>query len=202
MSPRTPEKSLSDAIFEPITKAYKAGGLGLAFLGLGAMLMLLAFSFPDRGPLAVVIVATGFGLVVLTCTLFLFKDILPLYRVRRGIRDNAELVDSVQTAALQMTEVASDLQALAFKHANTVAAVMQDIRPAVRRLPLVGMLADSETVVRADSLSASIVEYTTKAKVVIHDVEDAIVHSDSTRLKAYVVQLKELRADVTGILKT
>jgi hypothetical protein len=201
MSPRTPEKSLSDAIFEPITKAYKAGGLGLAFLALGAFLMLAAFVRPQRDFFSALIVVTGFGLIALTCILFYFKDVLPLYRVRREIHQNKELIDAVQTAALQMTEVASDLQALAFKHASTVASAMQDLRPAIRRIPVVGGLADAPGIVQANSLSAAIVDYTTKAKTMIADVEDAIVHSDATRLKAYILQLKELRADVANVLK-
>ena len=39
-------KPLSDAVFGPVTKAYRAGGLGLAFLALGSFLMLAAFGDP------------------------------------------------------------------------------------------------------------------------------------------------------------
>jgi hypothetical protein len=198
---KEPLKPLSDAIFGPVTKAYKAGGLGLAFLGLGAFLMLAAFLLPDRGPLGYVIVVVGFILIALTCVLFLLKDVLPLFRLRRGIRENRELIDAVQAMALQVTEVASDLQSLAFKHASTVAAVMQQARPLLRQVPVVGRFADSETVVRADSLSSAIVDYTTRAKGIIGDVEDALIRSDARRLRQYIGELREVRSELARLLK-
>jgi hypothetical protein len=198
---KEPLKPLSDAIFGPVTRAYKAGGLGLAFLGLGAFLMLVAFLLPDRGLLGYVIVGVGFMLVALTCLLFLFKDVLPLFRLRRSINENRELIDAVQAMALQVTEVASDLQSLAFKHASVVAAVMQEARPLLRRVPVVGRFADSETVVRVDSLSSAIVDYTTRAKGIIGDVEDALVKSDASRLRQYIMDLREVRSELTRLLR-
>jgi hypothetical protein len=199
--PKEPLKPLSDAIFDPVTKAYKAGGLGLAFLGLGAFLMLAAFLLPERGPFGYVIVGVGFMLVALTCVLFLLKDVLPLFRLRRGIRENRELIDAVQTMALQVTEVASDLQALAFKHASVVAAVMQEARPVLRQVPIVGRFADSEMVARADSLSSAIVDYTTRAKGIIGDIEDALVRSDANRLRQYITDLRDVRSELARLLK-
>jgi hypothetical protein len=201
---KTPLKPLSQAIFEPVTKAYKAGGFGLAFLTLGAFLMLAAFFLPDRGRTAYAVVATGFILIALACVLFLVKDVLPLLRARRRIKESSDLIDAVQSMALQMTEVASDLQSLAFKHATTVATVMQEARPLLRKipLPLVGKFADSDIVVRADSLSTAIVDYTATAKKVISDVEDALVTSDATSLKQYANDLDRLRSGLAVLLKT
>jgi hypothetical protein len=38
-----PVKNLSDAIFGPVNTAYQSGGFALAFLSLGAFVMLVAF---------------------------------------------------------------------------------------------------------------------------------------------------------------
>ena len=199
---KEPIKLLSDAIFNPTTKAYKAGGLGLAFLSLGAFLMLVAFLLPGRGVGEYFLVGTGFLLVALTCLLFLFKDVLPLFHLRQGIEENRELLDAVQTMALEVTELASELQSLAFKHATMVAAVLQQVRPLVRNLPIVGRFADSDAVVRADSLSSAIVGYTNQAKSIISDVENALLKSDAGGLKKYITDLIALRGQLTEILKT
>jgi len=199
---KEPIKLLSDAIFSPTTKAYKAGGLGLAFLSLGALLMFAAFLLPGRGVGEYFLVGTGFLLVALTCLLFFFKDVLPLFRLRQGIEENRELLNAVQAMALQVTELASELQSLAFKHANMVATVLQQVRPLVRNLPVVGRFADSDAVVRADSLSCSIVEYTNQAKSIISDIENALINSDARALKKYITDLGALRGQLTEMLKT
>jgi hypothetical protein len=198
--PRTPEKLLSNALFGPLTKAYKAGGLALAFLSLGAFLMLTAFMRSERDVLTYSTAVTGFGLILLPCVFFLFKDLAPLLQIKRNIDEKREVVDAIQAAALQMTEVASDLQALAFKHASTVSTLLQDIRPTLRQLPFLSSLADSAPVQRADALSSTIVTYTVNAKSIIRGVEDALVHSDPALLHTYIGQLKELKSEIAGAL--
>ena len=200
--PKEPLKPLSEAIFGPVTRAYKAGGFGLAFLALGAFLMLAAFFLPAGGVSGGVVAGTGFMLILLVCLLFLMKDVLPLFRAQRRIRENRDLIDAVQAIALQMTDVASDLQSLAFKHASDVSEVMREARPLLRRVPLIGTFADSELITRADDLSSAIVEYTGSAKKIITDVEHALVSSDARLLKKYAAELDTLRAGVTKLLKT
>lgn len=193
-------KPLSEAIFEPVNKAYKAGGFGLAFLTSGAFLMLIGFLLSDRGPLTYLLVGTGFLLIISTCLLFYLKDIRPLMKIQTHIEENTELLDAIQRSALEMTELASDLQALAFKHASQVSAVIQVIRPQIRALPVVGKLADSDALLTADTLSANIVQTTRKAKQIIHDIEDALTKADPTCLKKYLVELKELRTEIEDLL--
>ena len=199
---KTPEKSLSDAIFDPVSKAYKVGGFGLAFLALGAFLMLFAAFLPTAGALRYVVVATGFVLIALTCVLFFIQDVRPLLSARRSIDQNRELIDAVQLAALQATEIASDLQSLAFKHASTVATTMQVLRPQLRQVPIIGRLADSEIVTKTDALSAAIVDYTGHAKQTISDLKEALVRSDPAALKKYVTDLAAVRTHVEHLLKT
>jgi hypothetical protein len=200
--PETPEKTLSDAIFDPVSKAYKVGGFGLAFLALGAFLMLFAAFLPASGSLRYVVVSTGFVLIALTCVLFFIQDVRPLLSARRSIDQNRELIDSVQLAALQATEIASDLQSLAFKHASAVAMTMQTLRPHLRQIPVIGKFVDSELVTRTDALSAAIVDYTGRAKKAINDLEDALVRSDPAALKKYSTELAAIRTHVEDLLKS
>lgn len=55
-------QSLSEAVAAPIEKAYRAGGLGLSMLTLGAILMLTAY-FIDRGVVSYVLLGTSAVLI-------------------------------------------------------------------------------------------------------------------------------------------
>jgi uncharacterized membrane protein YciS (DUF1049 family) len=102
-------KSLSDAVMEPITKAYRVGGFGLAFLLLGA-LMMLAATFVSASTLSYSLVIAGFILVVLPCYFFYVKEIRPISRVQETVGRNAEMIDAVQETAMSMTELTLELQ--------------------------------------------------------------------------------------------
>jgi hypothetical protein len=105
--PSTPRVKLSDAIGAPIVSAYKAGGLGLAFLTLGASLLLAAFRWNDKGVFTYFILGVGTLLIFSTLTLFYFKDLKKLMNAHKGIQQNAELIDTIQQTALEMTELAA-----------------------------------------------------------------------------------------------
>ncbi len=199
------ERPLSDVVFgfsDPVIRAFRVGGFGLAFLILGAFLMLSAFVRNTRDPLTYVIAGTGFFLMLLAAALFLFKDIMPLYRAKQNIDQKREIVDAIQRTALQMIEVTSDLQALAFKHATAAIAVSNKIRPIIRNVsPFIGGLADNQAMRRVDLLSATIVDWTTKIKTTIAEIEDALIRSDPKLLNRYLSTLKDLRVEIEGSLK-
>lgn len=193
-------KPLSSALTEPILKAYDAGRFGLAFLLLGAILMLAAFVRGAQDIFGYSILAVGIVLISASCALFFYSELRPLRQAQEGLRANRELVDEVQTAAVQLTELASELQALAFKHATLIADMLATIRPQIRRIPLIGGLADSETIVRADRLSANIVDATAAAKSVITDVRQSLISCDVEHLKKYSAEIAQIRKTVSDLL--
>ncbi|HEX5962352.1 MAG TPA: hypothetical protein VFY42_01405 [Gemmatimonadales bacterium] len=56
-----------------------------------------------------------------------------------------------------MTELASVIQALAFKHATLVAETIKVLRPQLQKMPVLSALADFDSLARADRLSEAIV---------------------------------------------
>ena len=125
-------KPLSDAVSAPILSSYKAGGLGLTFLTLGALLMLIAFFWNDKGVLTYFILGIGTLLIFSTLAYFYFKDMRKLITAKKNVHKNKELIDAIQQTALELTELAYVLQALIFKHANQVSTSIQHIRPLQR----------------------------------------------------------------------
>jgi ABC-type multidrug transport system fused ATPase/permease subunit len=192
-------KSLSDAVMEPITKAYRIGGFGLAFLLLGALLMLTA-TFVTASSLSYSLVFVGFILVVLPCYFFYVKEIRPISRAQRAVGQSTEMIDAVQETAISMTELALELQALAFKHADKVATALDAVRPQIRAIPVIGKVADHPMLTGADTLSKAIVSTTENVREVVTDIQTALVSSDPRGLRKYLRELDKLKVQVKNLL--
>jgi len=198
--PPTPKVKLSDAFGAPIVSAYKAGGFGLAFLVLGASLLLAAFRWNDRGIFTYLILGVGILLITSTLTLFYFKDLKKLMNAHKAIKRNAELIDTIQQTALEMTELADSLQALVFKHAVQVRQTIEAISPMIKSLPLVGPFAGTQGERLAKTLDPNIVKTTENIKYVIRDLKTALIESDPSSLNKYLEQLHKYRMEVRDLL--
>ena len=195
----TEVKHLSDAIMEPLTRAYRIGGFGLAFLLLGGLLTLTA-TFLPRSPLSYLLATTGFLLIAVPCYFFYVKEIRPIARAQRGVIQNREMIDAVQATALSMTELTLEMQALAFKYADQVTHALDIARPQIRAVPLIGRLADHPALTTSDRLSRVIVSTTKKIREVVTDVQAALVASDPSALRKYVDDVNSLRGEITLLL--
>ena len=193
-------KPLSDAISEPLRKAYVAGGFGLALLTLGAALMLTAFFWQQQGPVRYVILATGLVLVLFTLAYVYLKELRRLSKVQASVKSNKEMLDTIQLTAVELTELVFDLQSLAFKHAAEASQILASIRPFLRSLPLLSKVAESEAMNSAETLAQAIVDGTQKTKRVILDIKQALIESNSSHLTDYVQELQKYKQDVEMLL--
>jgi len=133
-------KPLAEALSTRIIKAHKAGGLGLVLVFVGTLLLTVAVIAP-RSMKTYIAAFLGALIIIIILIRFYFLDIKKLQEASRTIKDNEELLNAVQAAAIQMTELSSHLQALAFKHADLVAPVLSQAREAVRKInqiPIIG----------------------------------------------------------------
>jgi len=198
--PGTDFKRFSDAISDPLIKAHRAGGFGLTVLTLGAILMLTAFFWNQPGPIRYIVVMVGAILTFFTLAYVYFKEFPRVRRVRASVAANKEMIDAIQQAAIDLTELASDLQALAFKNANQIVEVLTVARPLIRKLPLIGQAVDSEALVRTEGLSRLIVTTTQNARKIIVDLKQALVEANPKYLKAHLEDLRSYRGEVNRML--
>jgi len=179
-------KRFSDAISDPLIKAHRAGGFGLTLLTLGAILMLTAFIWNQPGPIRYIVVIVGAILTFFTLAYVYFKEFPRMRRARTSVAANKEMIDAIQQSAIELAEIASDLQALAFKNANQIAEVLTVARPLIRKIPLIGKAADSETMVRVEGLSQLIVTSTQNARKIIVDLQQALIEANPKYLKTHL----------------
>jgi len=196
-------KPLSEALSEPLVKAYKVGGYGLVFVFAGTMLLLVALFFGE-GILRYFVGVLGALMILAVLGLFYFQDIKKLVDANKNIQKNQELIDTVQETAIQMTDLAYTLQALAFKNADEIATVLTQVRSRVKdvaAIPLlsnipgveqIGKIVDNRYVVKVEDLSKSIVATTATTKTVIEDVKTALIQSNPIQLKKYLDSLKRM----------
>jgi hypothetical protein len=192
-------KALSDAIIEPITKAYRVGGFGLAFLLLGAVMLLTAALSPI-GYLAYPLALVGFVLVAVPCYFFYVKEVQPLARAQKSLTQASELADTVQAAAMQATNLAYDLQALAFRYASQIMLVFEEVRPVMRRIPGISGLADLPVISNTDALAGLIVTGTKEIEQVVGNLEKALVNPDPKLLKTYIEDMKRIKTQLEALL--
>jgi hypothetical protein len=224
-----PVKKLSEGISTPVLRAYKAGGYGLAFLTMGCLFLVIAAVFLNEWP-RYLLASAGTVLIAPVLVLFYLQDIKKLGDLHRGIKGKKNMIDTVQTTAIEMTELASNLQAFAFKHANEVAEVMTSIskyvaittevrdnlkdilhNPLLSKVPGVTQLkkiVDSEEIdiakdkmALARDLSQSIVTTTKASKQVIADIKRALIESNPEALKRYNVYIHKFNNDTTALLQ-
>ena len=195
-----PVQSLADAISEPITKAYRVGGFGLAFLLLGALMMLTATLKGSTGIASYLLASAGLVLIVIPCYFFYVKEIRPISTVRQSVVENKEVIDLVQATALSMTDLTGDLQALAFKYANEVNQALGVVRSQIRPIPGIGQLADHPMLSTTHALSDGIVTTTLKIKEIVTDIREALVTSDPDLLRKYLAEVDTLKINVTRLL--
>jgi hypothetical protein len=192
-------KPLSDAIIEPITKAYRVGGFGLAFLLLGAVMILLGALISVKDftyPLAFV----GLLLVVIPCYFFYIKEIRPISMARKSTAQNREMIDAVQATAIEVTKLTLVLQALAFKHGEQIVEVLKVTRPQIRRIPRVGATIDTRLLGKTDELAKAIVTATGTIQEVVVNIQEALTYSDAKRLHQYLRDIERMEARVKAVL--
>jgi len=199
---KTPVELVSDSLSSGLTKIFRVGGLALAFLYMGGLFMLTGVVLPVGAP-AVALAIVGLAMIAAVGVLFYVKEIRPVARAQRITVANKKTMDAIQLAAIELTDLAKSLQALAFKNAQQVAEMVgaiDEIRMLTGMIPGLGKIMDSSPVTRTEQLSRLIVSVTRGSEKVIGDVRDALVTSDPKLLTPYLKELKALTMTVDALL--
>ncbi|GIF96710.1 hypothetical protein [Catellatospora citrea] len=194
-------RPLAEALAAPLLGAYRAGGFGLAFLLLGAMILTGA-GFVDRGPVTYVLLGIGALLVLIPCYFFFVKEIRPIDRARKAVARNQELINQLQQAAVSAGQLGLMVQSVVYKHSRDVNAVLSPLRSQLRRIPfgLARQLADQPALVNAEALAAGVVSFSERAEEVLREINTAIIESDAARLRKYVDEADKLKASIRAVL--
>lgn len=212
MASRSDVQPLAEVIGAPILKAYKAGGVGLVLVCVGTLLLLAAL-FWGVGTLRYILAIVGTFMVFLVLVLFYFQDIRKLKQASESIESNRDLVNAIQQTAIEMTDLAYNLQLLASRNADEVTFLVNTFRECLRSInstshnpsntpgtDRVVAFTNNLYIVQAENHSASIIRTTDSVKVVIEDIRKALIEPNPILLTRYLADLQELETKAQALL--
>lgn len=178
----------SDGFATSLTKVYRVGGLTLVFVLVGIITMFVGHFYESE--LSSWIFGVGALETIACLALFLYIQMRGPMRAARLVRENKETIDAVQEIAIELTRVTGMIQSLTFKHIKQVDKILDSTVPLLVMIPAVAKKMDNLGLSDARNVSKIIVDTSTKAETVIHDVEYALVNADTQKLKSYTKDLK------------
>lgn len=180
----------SDVLTASIEKLYRVGGLTLVFTFVGVILMVIG-NFSISG-FAVWVFGVGALLTIACLCLFVYFQIQAPMKAKRTLKENKETMDTIQEIAIELTRATSQLQSLTFKHIKQVDKILDSAIPLLSVIPPLKAKLDALGISDTRDASKIIVETSSSAEAIIHDVEEALVKADAKRLKKYSEELKQI----------
>ena len=83
---------------------------------------------------------------------------------------------------------------------DQIAEVLTVARPLIKKIPLIGHIADSEVMVRAEGLSKVIVTSAQNTRKIIGDLQQALIEANPKYLKIHLEDLRRYRDEVNRLL--
>jgi hypothetical protein len=201
LEPQAPMTQLSDAMAAPLVKVYRAGGMGLALLWLGAVLLVTANLTPGVYG-KVVLSVVGVSAVAVPAWFFYVKEVRPIGLARAAVTANRELIDRMQSVALSMSQIGLMLQALVYKHASSVDGLLTASRDQLRSFPIpaVKALAERPAIADAHAFAAAVLVTSERLEVALTALNEAITTSDAGRLQTYLDDVDTIKDELRQLL--
>ncbi len=189
---------ISESLSKALERLFKAGGFALAF-GFGGM-VLIVFASLSEGVLKVPIFTAG-CLMTFVCLFFFVFSSVRTRQVTDRIKDDLPLLDTLQLVALQVADLASLTQSLAFKHLLRVQKAVETVSPMIESLPIIGPIAKNSGLTDAARISGVIVEGTETTKEIVVEMQKAIRSGDLKALERYASKLEGALSSLKAALK-
>jgi uncharacterized protein Yka (UPF0111/DUF47 family) len=119
--------------------------------------------------------------------------------VNRIIQENKATLDAIQETALELTQVAGGLEAIATKYANMVNSILDTAVPILKSVPLVNEKI-VDVVTEVEEFAENILSICTKADRVIQDVEVGLTTADADKLKVHIGELGNMTQAMRSII--
>jgi hypothetical protein len=190
------EVKLSDVIIGGVISAWKIGREALAFLVIGTAAILLAFWLVIAGhaTMAIAFLLVGCAIIGIVVYRFYVDVVLPAAEVSKRVRQNAELMDAVQDAALQLTGIINEMNDYALLNADRIVTAIDNARVTLNFLPGGRKVLELDYFKRSESFAKGIRRVAAGAREVVADIQDSVTKADATRILNHVGELKRVKS--------
>ena len=190
------EVKLSNVIIGGVISAWKIGKDTLAFLVIGTVAVLLAFWLVIAGHdlMAVAFLLVGCAIIGIIVYRFYVDVVLPAADTSKRITRNAELMDAVQDAALQLTGIINEMNDYALLNADKIVTAIDTARVTLNFLPGGDRVLELDYFKRSESFAKGIRRVAAGAREVVADIQDAVTKADAQRILNHVGELRRVKS--------
>jgi energy-coupling factor transporter transmembrane protein EcfT len=197
MTGQSDKVALSVQVLGKVVEAWKVGKAALALLVIGALLILAAFGVALKGSemMWLSLAFLGLGAVLLTFVAYNFylEAVVPAKRASKILRQNAELLDAVQDAALQLTEIITQMNDFALSHATQIVGNIDTAKDLLALIPGGNRILSADYFTKSDAFVRKIRSVAQQSRALVVDVHDSLAKSDARRLANHVRDLQEVK---------
>lgn len=185
----------SEKILGVIVTGWDKGREALVFLLIGTASIIGAFWLVilDRELLAIAFLLIGLITIGIVGYKFYFDAVVPARVASQNIERNSELIDSIQDAAITLTELITLLNDYALSNADSIVTVVDNAKGALSRLPGGQLIANSEYFTKGDNLARGIRRIAAGSRDVVKEVQDSIAKADVKKITTHIANLKQVR---------
>lgn len=115
------------------------------------------------------------------------------------VRQNTQMIDSIQEVALELTGAIGSLHGITVKYARTANQILDFLLPIVQNLPLIPK--DGRDLLRnLEKWTQSIIDNETKTASTISSVRSGLQSGDVNKLKAHAVDLQNVTKAIISLV--
>jgi hypothetical protein len=127
------------------------------------------------------------------------KLTVSLNDITRMINEHKTMIDSVQEVALELTNSIGTLHTLTVKYAGIANAILDNLLPIVRNLPIVPKNVTA-LLVNLESITQKIIDNQVATAKTIADVQAGLRTGDVNRIKGHAGELQKVTRAITSFL--
>jgi hypothetical protein len=185
----------STKLLEAVGTLFKLGGFALVYISVGLVLMLIGHLYAS--PVSAWIFAVGAVINMSYLGLFLFLQLRGPLQTSRVLKENRQLMDTLQETAISLTDVIGKIQTLMLIHSENISRILQQIAPVLGRIPGLNAI-DFSAVENTNKL---IVDTTERTKEIVDDIQDALIRADVQAFKRYAGELERATTTLKEALR-
>jgi hypothetical protein len=172
---------LSEKVLGIVIQGYKVGKVALALLLIGTILIRAAFSLAmaNKGMLAIIFLVLGAVLVGFVAYKFYVEEILPVKHASERLQQNAELLDVVQEAALQLTGLITEINDFSLYHAKEIVFTIDNIKGVLAGIPFAQTILTAHYLAKPEQLVKKIREFAEASRGIVADIRDSVAQGQN-----------------------
>lgn len=190
-TPIIPVRQLSDVLQE----TYRLGGNVLVAMLMVLVLVVVAFFLAQSGQSVAGYIAFALAAAILLYlgVEFVRRDMLPAVREALDLRARKEMLNTVQSSALQLAVIVRYLNDYALMNSGQIVEAIERARVSLAGIPIVERVLALPALSHTEDFANRIRGLAEECQRTVDEVADAISEVDPSKLQAHFAELQALR---------